>query len=150
MGGRGGGGFCQNAERGVHQGLDKQRAARGKLGFVPTLELATSSLIADWLNPPPPQPRVPKGQQLLCQPSSPGQPDSPPLTTLLSLRSHPLDSSLIHDTLLTASFPGVPRDFCSELSGRESYSETVSRCHISSQRRWKQYLNMVPLCAASM
>ena len=89
-----GGRFCQNAECSVHQGLGKQGDQEVNWGLS-TLVLVASSLITLWSvkSSSRAQARVPKGQQWLCLSSSPGQPDSSPLTTLLSLRSHPPDSS---------------------------------------------------------
>lgn len=68
-----------------------------------------TNLIADWLNPPHPQPQGPRGS--LSHPA-PGAAQPP---TLLGMRHHPLGSSVIRDHLLAVLLhraPGTPT-FCS-------------------------------------
>lgn len=100
--------------------------ARGKPGFVPAWS-SGSNLISDWWDPPCQQPQIPKGWQWLCQPSSLGQPNSSPLSALLSLRGHAPGASVIHDTLLT-SLPeaGDPSVVHLPLWAREFDYATVS------------------------
>ena len=129
-----GGRFCQNAECSVHQGLGKQGDQEVNWGLS-TLALVASGLITLWSVKSSSRtgsgPQRPAVTLSVIQPWAAWQ--LPPYYTV-EFEESPTRFQLF--TLLTASLPGASGDPCSELSGKEPYSVSVSRCHISSQWWW--------------
>lgn len=127
------------------QSSGKWGEARAKPGFVPALELHLQS--DQWLvkstSPAASGPQRPAVALAAIQARAAQQ---LPFSALLSLRGQAPGSSVRQhclDSLAPWSSPGNPSLLfisCSELCGRELTMWLSARCHISSQRWWKQCL----------
>lgn len=106
-----GGGFCQNAECGVHQGPGEQGEQEVNWGLsLPWSWLPPVLSLSHQLNPAPAQPRVPRGQQWLSSHPALGSLAAPPYYTV-EFEESPTRFQL--DTLDSLT-PWSPGDSCSE------------------------------------